>query len=407
MALASDKARSASALLARQAPPRRFSSKAPLNAVPKLVVFDLDATLWTPELFTLRRIAGYAAASLPGPRAGSDVKLIDGVADVFLELSTDPKWQGTRIGVASRTNKAPWAFNLLQQFTVVADGKERTLDSMIPFKQIFPGDKDKHFQRLQKDSGVSFEDMLFFDDARGGKFGNCELVARCGVMAAHCPQGLTKDVWDNALNAYAKRKAAGSPMGIVVDAPPKRLRAAPARPPATPKAPSDVGLSSSETVRVSCFSMGMPFAALLGHGAKTLETRNNDMFSGRNGETVALHVGQRDFADGGAHAAILKRRAGIGDVEVKRLTALPKGFKRGDVVALVKLGGTTLVPDAAARKTPTLEAGAVATGDAMGRYITVIDSVQWLAEAVPVKGRPNLFDVELPRTALSDFLTRR
>eukprot|EP00961_Rhodomonas_salina_P098145 1320921-Rhodomonas_salina.2 len=64
--------------------------------MPSLVVFDLDATLWTPELYQLRKLPGYKDASDavlfhhrghdydtghtegPGPVANKDVKLFDG-----------------------------------------------------------------------------------------------------------------------------------------------------------------------------------------------------------------------------------------------------------------------------------------------------------------------------------------
>ena len=55
----------------------------PVEAVlPRLVVFDLDNTLWTPELYTLRSFSGYADASPPNPVAGKDVWLLDGAAAV-------------------------------------------------------------------------------------------------------------------------------------------------------------------------------------------------------------------------------------------------------------------------------------------------------------------------------------
>ena len=41
--------------------------------LPRLVVFDLDHTLWTPELYTLRHLPGYDDASPPFPVAGEDV----------------------------------------------------------------------------------------------------------------------------------------------------------------------------------------------------------------------------------------------------------------------------------------------------------------------------------------------
>ena len=60
--------------------------------LPRLIVFDLDNTLWTPELYTLRSFSGYADASPPNPVAGKDVWLLDGAAEVPHELAyPDPK----------------------------------------------------------------------------------------------------------------------------------------------------------------------------------------------------------------------------------------------------------------------------------------------------------------------------
>jgi hypothetical protein len=40
------------------------------SALPKLVVFDLDHTIWTPELYTLRHLSGYARDA-PGAEFGA------------------------------------------------------------------------------------------------------------------------------------------------------------------------------------------------------------------------------------------------------------------------------------------------------------------------------------------------
>ena len=115
-----------------------------------------------------------------------------------------------------------------------------------------------HFAALQAQTGCAYEDMLFFDDAKvllscraagccgvrpksltlsdasmphhyhnhhhrhqhqhekGGRYGNCEPVAALGVMSAHCPRGLTSDVWQNALREFCKAKATGGTVGRVV-----------------------------------------------------------------------------------------------------------------------------------------------------------------------------------------------
>lgn len=176
-------------------------------SLPRLVVFDLDNTLWTPELYTLRHLAGYERAAPPNPRAWQDVWLLDGAVAALHELATCQAWSETKLGLASRTNKGGWARALLSQFTVPGEssasaprsggrsaGCGRTLSEFFVHKQIYTGDKKRHFEALHEESGIAYEEMLFFDDAAGGKYGNCEPVASLGVLAAHCPDGLTYDV---------------------------------------------------------------------------------------------------------------------------------------------------------------------------------------------------------------------
>ena len=60
------------------------------------------------------------------------------------------------------------------------------------------------------------------------------------------------------------------------------------------------------------------------------------MFMGTSGERVLLHVGKRTYPDGGKHLDIL-RRAGVSEADVARLTQLPAGFNRGQVVAILEV----------------------------------------------------------------------
>ena len=92
-------------------------------------------------------------------------------------------------------------------------------------------------------------------------------------------------------------------------------------------------------VALPTFSMNMPFAGLLARGIKTLETRNHTMFEGTEGRLALLHVGMRTYPDGGKHRDILRRgapgegKAGLDDAQIDRLTQLPEGFSRGQVMA--------------------------------------------------------------------------
>lgn len=423
--------------------------------MPSLVVFDLDATLWTPELYQLRKLPGYKDASGPGPVANKDVKLFDGAKGALREVASAERWKGCKVAVASRTNKGPWAKSLLKQFEV-DDGSGRSLDALIDFKEIFTGDKTRHFESLREKTGIAYEDMLFFDDAKGGRYGNCEPVARMGVMSVHTPEGLTSEVWKNAVEAFAAAKAAGGGdrMGKVVDAPASAVDTAPQ--PATiatwkedkafgfvrldaggkevffhksslapgvfanpgaqvivsvgmgkngkpacvsvEAAEGSAGASDQACVSIDCFSMNQPFAGLVAHGFKTLETRNSTVFQKLAGRWCCLHVGQRTYPDGGKHREIMQRPGGVSDeAELNRLTSLPPGFSKGHVVAILEIGETELMEAQGDREAAAIELGAVATGAAMGRYLTTVRSAHWLAPpGLQMKGFPGVSTIQLP-----------
>lgn len=107
---------------------------------PKLIVFDLDNTMWTPELYQLKRT----------PKADRDIYLFPGTKAALHELATLPEWRETAVAFASRTNKVTWAEDLITRFEV-ADGV--TMASLAKYKEIYPGSKRKHFENLKRDSG--------------------------------------------------------------------------------------------------------------------------------------------------------------------------------------------------------------------------------------------------------------
>ena len=424
-----------------------------LVARPKLIVFDLDQTLWTPELYKLRQLANYPSAGPPGPIADQDVRLYAGARAALEELATDEAWKDTALACASRTNKGPWARQLLRGFTVAG----KSLDELLVYQEIFTGDKNAHLNNLQQKSEIAFADMLFFDDARDGKYGNCAKVAEMGVCSAHCPDGITTEVWTNALAEFSRRKEAGETMGTVVDAPgvqvPEGLVAATIKMFSDAKnfgfvrvegvkgdvffhgssvalgvqacalapgirvqvrigvdsrgrrqcdtvVPVESGDTLDEVERpVLSFSMNQPFASLVAHGVKTLETRNHTMFVPYEGQDVLLHVGRRTYPDGGKHREILAR-AGRDEAEIDRITSLPAGFTRGQAVAVVRVGKTELIADERDRCAPDVEAGACATGAAMGRYVTTITDARWLDRGVLMRGQPGVFAARVPRSVL-------
>jgi magnesium-dependent phosphatase 1 len=107
--------------------------------------------------------------------------------------------RGTRIAIASRTHRGNWARELLNAFEVHGDDDDvLALASCVDFVDIASGSKTKHFARLREKSGVSYADMLFFDNERE----NIDEVARLGVACVHCPGGLSADAWRRGLTFF-------------------------------------------------------------------------------------------------------------------------------------------------------------------------------------------------------------
>ena len=361
------------------------------TSIPKLVVFDLDHTLWTPELYQLRKMEKDGNT----PKGGKDVWLLPEAYEVLHEIAMSPLWVDTKIGIASRTHQSSWAHSLLREIKI--EGRSiAELTGGTDFVQIYKGNKQKHFAALKAASGLEYHEMLFFDDARDGKYGNCEPVSELGVHAAYCPNGMTREVWLNALESYSIHRTRGKEaVGRVVDPPLS----------STSRGSST---NSEDTVRMKVFSMNMPFAGLLAHGVKTFESRNGTVFTSaaKEGDIVLVHVGHRIYPDGGEHVRILEE-AGFSSQEISRVTSLPSGFSKGQVVAIMELGETIKTTKETMRNTPAIEQAVVARGAVMGKNLTKVRKIKWLKRGYPLKGSPGMFTCDIPRSLLPDMATAK
>lgn len=66
--------------------------------------------------------------------------------------------------------------------------------------QIFPGDKKKHFAKIQKSSGIEYEEMLFFDDEARNR--NVETL---GVVMCLVTDGVSKAEVDRGIREWRRR----------------------------------------------------------------------------------------------------------------------------------------------------------------------------------------------------------
>jgi magnesium-dependent phosphatase 1 len=187
------------------------------NALPKLVIFDLDGCLWRPEMYELLYYSGGAGAPFTPSdndpnilltRKGEPVYLLGNVRQVMQELHLNPNWKDVKVGISSRTDQPDWARELLQKFQVEIHHDDDAGGSFC-LNDVFHGGpiqissdaKVKHFRRIASETGVALEDMLFFDN----EFGNCKDVSSLGVTVAYCPNGVDTSIWEAAVAAFPAR----------------------------------------------------------------------------------------------------------------------------------------------------------------------------------------------------------
>lgn len=160
--------------------------------IPTLIVFDLDYTLWdcggtwcdcmTPPF--------RHTESGPSDSYGRIVTLYDGVLDA-LDWCDD---NGVIMALASRTGEPSWARQLIAMLGI----SER-----FKFKEIFPSTKVVHFKNLQRDSGIAYEDMLFFDD----EMRNIREVCDLGVTSIFVRNGLSYSLFKEGLAKWEKNRS--------------------------------------------------------------------------------------------------------------------------------------------------------------------------------------------------------
>ena len=147
---------------------------------PKLIAFDLDGTIWTPDMYELWG-GGAPFTKVDSrnliDRKGVKVRLLGFIDQLLQDLHSNNTWANTKIAWVSCTDEPNWADECLHKFTTV-DG--------IPFhniphsSQIFKANKQVHFQKLHSiygKEGIDYSDMLFFDNEHY----NIETVSRLGV----------------------------------------------------------------------------------------------------------------------------------------------------------------------------------------------------------------------------------
>ena len=196
--------------------------------LPKLIIFDLDGCLWSPEMYEILHFNnGQGPPFTLDPKSpkivrtvnGQPIHLLGNVREILYELQYKEKWWNTIVGISSRTDEPNWARELMEKFIIgnenEKDGDSSSSEMMyppFPMEQVFskeicelsPHDsKVHHFERIiQNAPGMKpkYEDCLFFDN----ELGNCQQVAKLGVTVCYCPKGVTERDWIDAIENFPR-----------------------------------------------------------------------------------------------------------------------------------------------------------------------------------------------------------
>jgi len=157
-------------------------SKSLEKIIPKLVVFDLDFTIWD---------AGGVWCDCTNPPYRLDAygnvfdqtnRHISLYADVIPILEKLREIQ-IPVAIASRTSAPEWANQLTRMLGI---------DEFISYREIYSGSKIEHLSRISKESGVMLEEMLFFDDEHR----NIVDAHQIGVSAILVENGLDAELFE-------------------------------------------------------------------------------------------------------------------------------------------------------------------------------------------------------------------
>ncbi|KAK8636539.1 hypothetical protein V6N13_124284 [Hibiscus sabdariffa] len=147
--------------------------------LPRLVVFDLDYTLWP----------FYCEC-----RSKREMPSLYPHAEGILSALKD---RGIGLAIASRSPTPDIANTFLNKLSI---------NSMFVTKEIFSSWKHKtdHFQRIHSRTGIPFNSMLFFDDEDR----NIQAVSKMGVTSIHVDNGVSVGALRQGLTEFAENQNA-------------------------------------------------------------------------------------------------------------------------------------------------------------------------------------------------------
>jgi magnesium-dependent phosphatase 1 len=172
-------------------------------SLPRLVAFDLDGTVWSPDMYQLW--GGGAPFAVKSSTELTDcanqrVRLLGSFGAILDELCSSAAWSGATTAWVSCTDEPAWADECLRKFRTPSGS---TLKELVSTEVIYKANKQTHFRELHESTGIPFCEMIFFDNERG----NINSVAKLGVCSVYCPDGMTDEIWRRGLAQYAEQQS--------------------------------------------------------------------------------------------------------------------------------------------------------------------------------------------------------
>lgn len=110
------------------------------------------------------------------------------------------KQKGIKISAASRTHRPDLGREMLKLLKVPSSGSSsHRAWEFFSYPQIYPGTKTAHFEKIHKESGIDYRDMLFFDDEHRNK--NVEVL---GVTMRLVADGVTRREIDEGVREWRR-----------------------------------------------------------------------------------------------------------------------------------------------------------------------------------------------------------
>ncbi|GAX09564.1 hypothetical protein FisN_16Lh259 [Fistulifera solaris] len=186
----------------------------------RLAVFDLDYTIWQPEMYQLHgrpklvptpanlssnliketRTKHDEMILVDSKRTSTLMRVFPGAASALYEIKELRKrGHDIQAAVSSRTDEPEWA-RMCMDHLVLDDGVTTLAECFGRRVEIGYNDKSLHLQRLHQATGVSYHEMCFFDNEHY----NIKDVQRKlpAVKCFYTPNGMSEKAWEEAKSAF-------------------------------------------------------------------------------------------------------------------------------------------------------------------------------------------------------------